>query len=251
MFSTEEIKTFVVKLGRKWFFPDFSNKVTWYVVTLGASVILAPTALKLVVSNFIIDSFNLNSGELLTLAEMGNTSADYWLGFSLVSIALAHNVFSKWLILQEGVLTKVDADREKEVDRNLFNNFIELLPSSSGAAQFLELHDFGGTFDLDRFSPIDSFIYDWNCPEKSFLDKSLESIKTEFWAKSRELSILIGRKTGPTRNGRQSVLTDEYIGAYNIPEEYEEDIRLLNQKATELFQIHQNLVKQCRQKLTC
>lgn len=73
----------------------------------------------------------------------------------------------------------------------------------------------------------------------------------DFWNKSRELSILIGRKTGPLRSGRQSVLTEEYLGAYNIPEEYEEDIKLLNQKTTDLFHIHQKLTSQCRKKLVC
>jgi hypothetical protein len=251
MFNKEEIKAFVIKLGQKWFFPDFSNKVTWYVVTLGASVVLAPTPLKLVISNFIIETFNLKYGEVLTLADMGNTSADYWLGFALITIALVHNVFSKWLVLQEELLSREELERQKKVDSRLFSEFICMLPSTSGAAHFLEQYDFGGTFDLEKFQPIDTFVYDWNCPEKSFLDESLESIKMEFWYKSRELSILIARKTGPTRNGRQSVVPDEYRREYNIPEEYAQDIRLLNAKATELFQIHQKLVLHSRQKLTC
>lgn len=251
MFSKQEVKTFLIKLGRKWFFPDFANKVTWFVVTLGASVILAPMPLKQIILNFLIESFNLNSGEKLTLAELGSSSADYWLGFSLIAIALVHNVFCKWLVLQESIQTHIDSEKEKEVDRKLFNEFIALLPSTSGAAQFLEQHDFGSTFDLSRFHPIDQFVYDWDCPEKRFLDESLETIKMDFWAKSRELSILIGRKTGPLRSGRQSVLTEEYLRAYNIPKEYEEDIKLLNQKATELFDIHQNLTLQCRTKLVC
>lgn len=154
-------------------------------------------------------------------------------------------------MLQEGIQVRINSERVKEVDRKLFNEFICLLPSTSGAAQFLEQHDFGNTFDLSRFQPIDHFVYDWNCPEKSFFDESLESIKMDFWTKSRELSILIGRKTGPVRSGRQSVLTDEYLRAYDIPKEYDDDIQLLNKKATELYQIHQNLVKQCRQKLAC
>ena len=83
------------------------------------------------------------------------------------------------------------------------------------------------------------------------MDESLESIKMDFWNKSSELSVLIARKTGPFRSGRQSVLTEEYLGAYNIPEEYEEDIKLLNQKATDLFQIHQKLTSQCRKNLVC
>ncbi|MBE3671496.1 hypothetical protein BOO25_21545 [Vibrio navarrensis] len=251
MFSKQEVKAFLIKLGRKWFFPDFANKVTWFVVTLGASIILAPIPLKQVILNFLIESFNLNSGELLTLAELGSTSADYWLGFALIAIALAHNVFCKWLVLQECIQARADSEKAKEVDRKLFSEFISLLPSTSGAAQFLEQHDFGNTFDLSRFHPIDQFVYDWNCPEKTFLDESLESIKMDFWNKSSELSILIGRKTGPLRSGRQSVLTEEYLGAYNIPEEYEEDIKLLNQKATDLFQIHQKLTSQCRKKLVC
>lgn len=251
MFSKEEIKGFVISVGRKWLFPDFSNKVTWCVVTLGGSVILVPTPLKVIFANFIINSFNLNNGELLTLAEMSNSSADYWLGFALIVVALSHNILSKWFLFEEKASLRADNDKRIETDSRLFDEFIELLPSSSGAAQFLEQHNFWNTFDLERFHPIDTFIHDWDCPEKSFLDESLESTKVEFLNKSRELSELIGLKTGPTRSGRQSVVPDEYRTEYNVPKQYQDDIEMLNQKATDLFNIHQRLVRQCRQKLMC
>lgn len=251
MFSRDEIKSFVISLGKRWLFPDFSNKVTWFVVTLGGSVILVPIPLKVVVSNFVINSFNLNSGKLLTLAEMSNTSADYWLGFALIVIALVHNVFSKWLMFEEKMSLRAKADKQIETDSRLFGEFVELLPSSSGAVQFLEQHSFWNTFDLARFHPVDAFIYEWDCPEKIFLDESLESIKMEFLDKGRELSGLIGQKTGPTRSGRQSVVPDEYLGEYNVPKRYQDDIEMLNKKATDLFNIHQKLVRQCRQKLKC
>ncbi len=255
MFSKEEIKAFVVSLGKKWFFPDFSNKITWYAITLGGSVILAPIPLKVVIANFMINSFNLNSGGLLTLAEMSNPSADYWLGSALIAIALAHNVFSKWLVFEEKELSRARDEKQKEIqiktDARLFREFIELLPTSAGAAQFLEQHNFWNTFDLAQFKPIDVFIYDWGCPEKSFLDESLELTKNEFLNKSRDLSNLIGQKTGPTRTGRQSVVPDEYLGEHNVPKQYHDDVTILNKKATELFNLHQKLVRQCRQKLMC
>lgn len=251
MFTKEEIKVFIVEIGKKWFFPDFSNKITWTVITLGTSIILAPMPFKLIFFNFLIDTLDLNNGSNLKLADLGGTSADYWLGFSLVALALLHNVFSKWLNIQDRISDRHDVDRARDIDRKLFHDFITLLPSSTGAIQFLEQHDFGGTFNLEVFQAIDSFVYDWNCPEKSFLEETLEKIKTELWNKSKSLSMEIGRRTGPVRSGRQSVVTDEHLQDFNWPAEFDDDIRFLNAEATELFELHQVFVKQCRDMLMC
>ena len=100
MFNKQEIKEFLIKYGKKWFFPDFSNKITWFVITLGAGIILTPIPIKIVVYNWLIDTFNLNSSKYLTLSDLGNRNEDYIVGFALIFLALSHNLISKWLTIE-------------------------------------------------------------------------------------------------------------------------------------------------------
>ena len=136
MFTKEELKEFTIKYGKKWFFPDFSNKVTWYVVTLGAGIIIAPIPLKVSFYNWLVETINLNSGEYFKLSEFSSDAADYWLGFGLIFIALAHNIFSKWLSFQNSISEKNDAEKTREVDQELFQKFLEVLPSDSKAISY-------------------------------------------------------------------------------------------------------------------
>lgn len=251
MFTKEEIKEFVIKFGKKWLFPDFYNKVTWYVVTLGAGIILTPTPFKLVVYNWIIESFNLNAGNTLTLAEMGNSTADYWLGFALIISALLHNVFSKWLLHQNDIQDRVKEEKVSAVDEALFKEFLEIFPSGSRSAYLLENHDFGNSFKLESLRDIDKFVDEWNCPEKSFINPELESIRKELWNKCHEFSWLLAKKSAPTHGGFQSVVPDQVRGNWDWPEWVDKDVKAVNEMAYEVFSLHQGFIKSMRETLKC
>lgn len=251
MFTKEEIKEFVIKFGKKWLFPDFYNKVTWYVVTLGAGIILTPTPFKLVVYNWIIESFNLNAGNTLTLAEMGNSKADYWLGFALIISALLHNVFSKWLLHQNDIQDRVKEEKVSAVDEALFKEFLEIFPSGSRSAYLLENHDFGNSFRLESLRDFDKFVDEWNCPEKSFINPELESIRKELWNKCDEFSWLLAKKSAPTHGGFQSVVPDQVRGNWDWPEWVDKDVKAVNEMAYEVFSLHQGFIKLMRETLKC
>lgn len=251
MFSRIEIKAFIVKLGGKWFFPNFNNKLTWYVVTLGASIILTPTPLKLVLYNWLIETINLNSGVPFSMVDIGEISADYWLGFGLIITALFHNVFSKWLLCQEYIFAQANLNKISEADIKLFEKFLSTFPTNSRAVSLLESHDFGGSFNLDSLKELDDFVYYWNTPENAFLNSEVELQKVELWGKCKEFSQIIGRKSGPTRSGRQSVVPEEILNAWDWPKEVDEDVRIVNEMGTEVFLSHQNFIKSTRNALKC
>ncbi len=255
MFTREEIKEFVIKLGKKWFFPNFYNKVTWYVITLGAGVILTPVPFKLVVYNWIIDTFNLNSGELLKLSEMGSNSSDYYLGFALILLALLHNVFSKWLLHQDEVQHNIqlrhESDKISAVDTELFKEFLAVFPSGSRSAYMLETHDFGNSFRLESLKDIDTFVDGWNCPEKSFINPDLEVKRKELWNKCHEFSWLLAKKSAPTRGGLHSVVPDQHRNDWDWPDWVDEDVRAVNETASEVFKLHQEFIKSMRVALKC
>lgn len=59
-------------------------------------------------------------------------------------------------------------------DRTLFDEFILLLPSSTGAVLHLKEHDFGSSYLYYLHNPLRKFQYEWNQPEKEFLNKAIE-----------------------------------------------------------------------------
>ncbi len=126
MFTKHEIKKFIVKLGNKYIFPDFHNKITLFLISLGAGIILTPTPFKIVFYNWLISSLNINLDVPFSLAEMKSNSADYWVGFGLIFLSLSHNIFSKWLLRQN----KFESDRDTDAT-NLLSE-IENLISSCG-----------------------------------------------------------------------------------------------------------------------
>lgn len=251
MFTKEEAKEFAITYGKKWLFPDFYNKVTWYVVSLGAGVILTPTPLELVICNWIIESFNLNAGNTLTLSEIGSSTADYWLGFALIISALLHNVFSKWLLHQNDIQNKAKAEKASAVDEALFKEFLEVFPSDSRSVYLLETQDFGNSFSLTSLKDINKFVDEWNRPEKSFINPELESIRQDLWNKCHEFMGLIAIKSAPTNGGFQSVVPDQYRDDWNWPEWVNNDVKAVNKMASEVFSLHQGFIKSIRETLKC
>lgn len=252
MFTKNEIKEFTVKLGRRWFFPNFSNKVTWYVVTIGAGIIVTPLPLKIIFYNWLVDTFNLNAGEHFRLSEIGSNSTDYWVGFSLIFLSLGHNLFSNWISLQEENNFRTKHDQVIDVDRKLFKEFLEVFPSGSNSAYLLKNHDFGNTFNMDSFSEIEKFVNEWNCAEKEFITPEFEKPRKELWEKCNQFCWLIAMKSGPTRTGHgQSVVSDTHKGDWEWPDWVKKDVKEVNDIATVVFQLHQDFIKELRQKLKC
>jgi len=98
VFTKREAKEFILKYGKKVLFPDFTNKLTWFVAGVGGTILLTPVAFSQLVYNWLVATVNLNSGVPVTLAELESSSADHWLGFGLILLALVHNIANKLII---------------------------------------------------------------------------------------------------------------------------------------------------------
>jgi len=251
LFTKAEIKEFTIKYGKKWFFPDFTNKLTWYVVILGAGIILTPAPLKMMFYNWLIDTFNIDLGTHFTFPELQADSADYIVGFGLILIALIHNLFSKWLLLQGSINDYKSAEKINEVDNKLYTEFLELMPSNSCAMYMLEQHDFGNSFEREILRPIDQFVCEWDSPEKQFLNKELEEQRKIFWSKCNEFITLLAKTTSPISGGFYSAVSDRFRNNFERPDWLEKEIRELNRVASEVFMEQQKFIKFVRQKLKC
>jgi hypothetical protein len=251
MFDRNEIKEFVIKFGRRWLFPDFSNKITWGICTLGTTVILTPIPFKVVLYNWFIDTLKLNSGNYFKVAEFVPESVDYWLGFLLILVALVHNVLCKFFASQ---VTNKDAQYaadERDVDRRLFSEFLLDFPSQSGAIRLLQDHDFGNSFRLESLAEIDRFVERWRHAETTFLNSEINLLKENLYAKSKEFSCLLDIKSAPTSVGRQSVVPDQHRDDWNWPEDVTNDVRIVNELASKVADAHQEFILKSKQLLRC
>jgi hypothetical protein len=125
MFTPEEVKEFFVKLGKKWFFPDFTNKLTWFVASIGGVILITPTVFKQIFYNWLVDTININSGVHFTLADLQTNCDDYIWGFGLILLSLAHNIANKYFIYKAALLDQKKADSLIESDKILFQQFLK------------------------------------------------------------------------------------------------------------------------------
>lgn len=245
MFTGKEIKSFVLEYGRKWLFPDFTNKLTWSVAGLGGAVIVTPTPLKLIVYNWLIDSFNLNSGKKFTLAELIPDAADYWVGFALIVAALLHNVLYRYFVYKEKLASvAVASKRGSAHDRKLFDKFLEEFPSGSDSVNMLRHHDFANSFHIGRLVSLDKFVNEWDTVEREFLDAELEEMRKELWVKCREFDYKLSLGSWDINGGPGfTCIPDNYRGSDDWPEHVDVKIGELNGLATECYKLYAAFVR--------
>ncbi|KRW50581.1 hypothetical protein AO724_10055 [Aeromonas allosaccharophila] len=250
MFSKEEVKAFIIRLGEKWFFPDFTNKLTWYVVTLGAGFILIPQPIKLFVINWAIEIFNVNSGLKLTLPEM-EASNDYATGISIIFMALTHNIGYKYFGLKQKIFEHKVRQEQRISDTNLLERFMNEFSSNCPSAVLLKEHDFGNSFDRDRLKQLEEFHYKWNGAEYHFIDSEIDSKRNLLHEKSTQFLIKVAEYTTPVGASSFRSVVPDHLRAddWNLPDGVTNEIEELNGLATALFEQHQQFIAYARTKI--
>jgi hypothetical protein len=246
-----KVKELLIKNGERWLFPDFSNKITWSICTLGMTVILTPIPFKVVLYNWLIDTLKLNSGQHFTIAELIPERVDYWLGFLLIFAALTHNILCKFLANQTTNKDAQYAADERDVDRILFSKFLLDFPSQSGSIRLLQDHDFGNSFRLESLAEFNRFLERWGHAETTFLNSEINLLKENLYVISKEFSCLLCIKSGPTSVGRQSVVPDQHRDDWNWPKEVTNDVSVVNELASKVADAHQEFILKSKQLLRC
>lgn len=252
MFTGKEIKSFALEYGRKWLFPDFTNKLTWFVAGLGGAIIVTPTPLKVIIYNWLIDTFNLNSGKKFSLAELVPDAADYWVGFGLIVVALLHNILYRYFLYKEkqGSLASAN-ERGYAHDRKLFDKFLEDFPSGSDSVNMLRHHDFANSFNINTLANLDRFTSEWDIVEREFLNPELEQMRKELWGKCREFNDKLSLGAWDLNGGPGfTCIPDAYRGSDDWPEHVDKKIGELNTLGTECYELYVAFVRLGKQTLS-
>lgn len=252
MFNQIEVKEFLIKIGKRWLFPDLSNKITWFVISVGGTILLTPVVLKQLFYNWLVDTINLNSGQYFTLAELQSDSPGYIIGTSLMVLGLVHNIVNRYFLYKTAVTEQKELEALNEVDRDLFKEFLSVFPSDSLSIELLRDHDFGNSYHENGTTQLDIFVNTWNTAEKEFLDAALETPKKELWSKCRKFVYELA--CGSHFIGSGPILTcipNAYRGTDDWPQHVDDKLKMLNDLATECYELHRDFVLLSRRKLKC
>ncbi len=235
----------------RFLFPDFSNKLTWYVVAVGMALILTPELMQFLLVEWIIKTFSLSVGGSLTIADFAANNADYWTGFGLITVSLLHNLGNKWIAAGSADDQFQGHTQRESSDLALYRELTLLLPSNSPSVRMLVEHDFGNSFNTNRFDALDHFVDEWNCPERTFQRQELEAARKDLWECAKSFVTLLAMKSCPTSGGLQSVVPDKHRSDWDWPAWVAADVMAVNEAANKVYKEHQTFLSLGKQILKC
>ena len=86
-------------------------------------------------------------------------------------------------------------DHNREKDRELLKELLELLPSGGDTISFLREQDFGGDFERKYIRVLDRLWLERKRPDFFFLDKRLETLRVQLFQELGDFHRLIGKET--------------------------------------------------------
>lgn len=242
MFTRDEAKEFITKLGKRWFFPDFNNKLSWIAVIAGVGVVTAPS-IGLVVANWAVDLWNAYAAATLSLPKL-DSEVGASVGVALVGLGLSHNLAVKGLATWSDAIDykkKMDAYRQ---DKCLMDQFLKDLPSNAPEVIFLRDQDFGSSFWYEHLTSLERFLHKWQGAESRFISHDFEAARASFYSALQAFMLEISSVCGPVGNSttRFTVIPDHVRDEFSWPEHVTKSVEQLNARASEAFKRHQELI---------
>jgi len=145
-----------------------------------------------------------------------------------------------------GLLVEQKLHNDTVSDRRLFGKFKKVLPSTGSIAFIDKLNVDGSSFNPANLEDLDNFTTTWNNAEHEFIDKKLEKRRKRLLKLIKEYRLLVGGNTFRNHNGTQTVppeWEDEQ------PDRFNKTVELLHNKAGEVVDAHQQLIRAGRKKL--
>lgn len=132
-------------------------------------------------------------------------------------------------------------------DNQLFQEFLEVLPSGGGSIEFISHFNMAGfAFDSKNLNDLRKFSYEWDNAEHEFADLDLEHLRKRLLAKIDEYLNYFALNTWPTSTGFQTVPPEWEI---EQPQRFRETVSKLHDLAGTIVELHQDLVRLGRKRL--
>lgn len=141
-----------------------------------------------------------------------------------------------------------EAVDKKAFDKDLFRQFLAVLPSS-GSIEFIRGNNFAGfSFDRRQLGQLEDFAYGWDNVEHEFLDPELEAKRKELLAETGHFLREIAINTFPMpKDVHRSSVPEEW--ERDQPKRFEEVVNKIHGLAATVVSIHADLVRLGRERL--
>lgn len=141
-----------------------------------------------------------------------------------------------------------DAVDKKAFDKDLFRQFLAVLPSA-GSIEFIRGNNFAGfSFDRRQLGQLEEFAYGWDNVEHEFLDPELEAKRKELLAETGRFLHAIAVNTFPMpKDVNRSSVPEDWETEH--PERFEKAVAAIHGLATKVVLIHTDLVRLGRERL--
>ena len=214
--------------------PSFHNKITWFLVVFGTTLISTPLIEKVINAIF-------EKQFTISITENNDTHIGFW----LIAIGLIYNILTNYFDKYLSHLQTIrKLDNNSSHDKILYEKFLQKLPSD-GSIEFIKYHDFHNSFSMNDLKQLINFSNEWINAEHEFINLELEDTKKELLEKVQDFVYDSSRKTFPLRDDMQTIMNnvDKEKG---LTENTKNNILLLNSYGDEIFVIHQKFVRKGR-----
>lgn len=135
-------------------------------------------------------------------------------------------------------------DLSKEYDKKLYDELINLLPTS-GIIDFLRQQNMGDTFLDANLDPLWTFDSTWNCVNREFINTNLENIRKDLWKKTHEYLLIISVETWFVGNSTKlRAIPSEW--QFENPERFCKVVDSLHTLTSEIVDLHTKLIRTAR-----
>ena len=223
----------MLKLLAKWLFPDFSNRITWVVVSFGIALIA--TTLVNVIAEALFDYY---------LDFKVTDRNDSIVGLVLILLGLLHNLVYQFICTSK-ITNRLNPSYSN--DTALFNSFVALIPSNP-TIENLKSADFLAEVERRLYEPLRTFLNGWENSEHYFSNMEMELLRSEFMKKTDVLFQLIGKYTVPIGpNSEFASVRDKSNDKYlKLEERNRTQAEELNCALDAVISSHQALIKHGR-----
>jgi len=148
-----------------------------------------------------------------------------------------------------GLIVKGRVSSARGVDRELFQQLRQYLPSD-GSIAFIDTNNFAGfSFALARLGDLDKFVNLWDDAEHEFLNKKLEQKRKQLMRLVKEYLSVIALQTFPTHTPGWNSVPEEW--EIEQPDRFDAVVNKLHTLAGQIVELHQDLFRTARKKLKC
>lgn len=250
----ENVNLFIKKLIGKAF-PEFSNKVTWALITLGSSMFLLPAPTYLLFTNLLIDFYNKKTQSNISLIDINSVNPSNGIALTLILSGLAYHLFIKGFQTYESIKNAnrdgIIEDRFRDSDIGIYNEFLEVLPPESLLIELLKDHDFGTSFHENSIKGFNDLRYKFGKATQIFHDDEIQNLSENLRNEFLSFDNFLAMSSHYLHQGPMLTMLTDRDRAMDMDwlPQTEEKVNKANKWSSELYKLYFEFIAACKKKL--